>query len=112
MTINSISVGKDVVITINDANGPVATARIKSFMSKQKTSNRETIALDGINRHVNIPMGWEGDFEMERNSPLVDNYIANLESQYYAGQNIPTLTITETITEADRRKPSAMGTKL
>lgn len=101
MTINSLSVGKDVVITITDANGPVTIPRIKSFNSKQKTSNRETVALDGINRHVNIPQGWEGDFELERNNYLLDNYIANLEANYYAGKNLPTLTITETINEYD-----------
>lgn len=100
MPINGISVGRDVVITLNDNNGNIATNRIKTFSSRQKTSNRETAALDGINRHVNIPMGWEGSLEMERTSSVIDDYIANLENNvYYAGQNVPTITITETITE-------------
>jgi hypothetical protein len=99
--INGISVGKDVVLTLNDQSGLVTTNRIKMFSSKQKTSNRETASLDGTNRHINIPMGWEGSFEMERTSSAIDDYIANLEANYYQGQNIPSLTITETITEAN-----------
>lgn len=100
MPINGISVGKDITITFNDASGNLITlTRMKSFSSKQKTSNRETASLDGINRHVNIPMGWEGSFELERTSAALDTYIASLENTYYSGQNVPTATITETITE-------------
>jgi len=100
MPINGISVGKDVVLTLTNNNGVIATNRIKMFSSKQKTSNRETAALDGINRHINIPMGWEGSFEMERTSSAIDDYIANYEASYYGGQNMLPITITETITEA------------
>lgn len=100
MPINGISVGKDVTITLNNNSGFITTCRIKMFSSKQKTSDRETASLDGINRHVVIPMGWEGDIEMERTSNVIDDYIVGIEDSYYSGQNIPTITITETITEA------------
>ncbi len=101
MPINGISVGKDVFLTLTSPTGLITTCRIKGFNSRQKTSNRETASLDGINRHVNIPMGWEGDFEMERTDNTIDAYISNLEDSYYQGQNIPTITITQTITEAN-----------
>jgi hypothetical protein len=101
MPINGISVGRDVVLTFSNNAGTIITNRIKMFSSKQKTSNRETAALDGINRHINIPMGWEGNFEMERTSSVIDDYFAAQETLYYSGQNIPTITITETITESN-----------
>lgn len=102
MPINGISVGRDVTLTFTDSTGAVITLpRLKNFSSKQKTSNRESASLDGINRHVNIPMGWEGSFEFERTGPELDNYINSQESLYYAGKNVSTATITETITEAD-----------
>lgn len=101
MPINGISVGRDVVLNFSNNAGTIVTNRIKMFSSKQKTSNRETASLDGINRHINIPMGWEGSFEMERTSSAIDDYFANLENTYYSGQNLPTITITETITESD-----------
>lgn len=101
MSVNNLSVGKDIVISFNGPNGPVKFDRVKMFSSKQKTSNRETAALDGVNRHVNIPMGWEGSFEAERVGNSIDEFFQILEDNYYAGRNIPTLTITETITEAN-----------
>jgi len=101
MPINGISVGKDIIIVLNDNNGNVVTNRVKSFVSKQKTSNRETIALDGINRHLNIPTGWEGSFEMERTSSIIDQFIYNIEQAYDSGATVPLISITETITETD-----------
>ena len=71
------------------------------FTSKQKNKNLETIALDGVNRHLNIPIGWTGSFEMERTSPEIDAFFFLLEQQYQSGNTIPLTTITETITEAD-----------
>lgn len=102
MPINGISVGRDVVVNFNDQKGLIITCRLKKFTSKQKVTARETPALDGINRHVNIPMGWEGSFDMERTSSVMDDYFHNLENNiYYQGKNMTTITITETITEAD-----------
>lgn len=90
------------VVNFNDINGNIQTCRVKKFTSKQKVTTRETAALDGINRHLNIPMGWEGSFEMERTDSSIDDYFHNLENNiYYAGQNVGTLTINETITEAN-----------
>ena len=101
MPITGINIGKDIVVSIADNNGFVTVNRVKNWNAVQKTNKRESIALDGINRHMNIPIGWEGSFEMERISPDVDIYLANLELTYQNGGTIPPLTITETITEAD-----------
>ena len=102
MPINGISVGKDITIQIaNTAVGSITINRVKMHSPKQKNKKLETIALDGLNRHLNIPIGWEGSFEMERTSPAIDSYFANLELGYYNGQTIPLSTITETITEAN-----------
>ena len=101
MPINGISIGKDITVTFDDNNGNVVTTRVKMFSSKQKTANRETIALDGINRHLNIPTGFEGSIEAERTGPQLDQFIFNLEQIYAQGGPIPLITITETIQEAD-----------
>lgn len=101
MPINGLSTGKDITVTLINQYGPIATSRVKTFNAKQKTSNKETMAMDGVNRHLNIPSGWSGDFEMERIGPAMDAFIANLELQYQNGQAIPLITINETITEAD-----------
>ncbi len=99
MPISGISIGKDVTVSLDDNNGNVVTTRTKMFSSKQKTANRESIALDGQNRMLNIPTGWEGSFEFERTGPEIDNFINNLEAIYASGAPIPAVTITQTVTE-------------
>lgn len=100
MPINGISVGKDISITIADTNGSITINRVKMHSPKQKNKNLETIALDGVNRHLNIPIGWTGSFEMERTSPDIDSFFYQLEQQYASGNIIPLVTITETIQES------------
>jgi hypothetical protein len=99
--ITGINIGKDIVVSIADTSGFVTVNRVKNWNVNQKTNKRETIALDGINRYMNIPIGWEGTFEMERTSRDVDFYLARLEANYQNGKTIPPITITETITESD-----------
>lgn len=101
MPINGISVGKDTIVTMDDNNGNIVTTRAKMFSSKQKTSNRETVALDGVNRLLNIPIGWEGSFEFERTGPEIDTFIDNLEQAYMSGGPVPLITVTQTVTESD-----------
>ncbi|VVC75991.1 hypothetical protein AQUSIP_12920 [Aquicella siphonis] len=102
MPLVGISVGKDITVTLSDdVNGFITINRVKNWNAVQRNNKRESIALDGVNRYGNFPIGWEGSFEMERTSADVDNYFAALELAYQNGENIPLVTITETITEAD-----------
>src|SRR6185312_6111726 len=58
--------------------------------------------IDGIVRYLEIPDGWDGTFSYEKQDDQIDAYFAQLEAAYYAGQNIATSMITETITNADQ----------
>lgn len=98
MPVNNFNVGRDIRLTFTDVNNaPITFNRIKMFTSRQKTFNRESTALDGVTRHINIPGGWEGSFEIEKLDSSVDTFFSQLESAYYSGQGIGTITITETI---------------
>lgn len=101
MPINGISIGKDTQITLDDNNGNIVTTRTKAFSAKAKYSSKETVALDGVNRHLNIPIGWEGSFDAERTSNALDLFINRLERIYTSGAPVPLITITQTIQEAD-----------
>lgn len=103
MAVNDLNIGIDIRLTFNSANGLISfpSNRIKNFTSMQKTYNRETAAIDGVTRHVNIPGGWSGSFDIEKVDDSLDEFFANLETSYYAGQNIGTLTITQTIRNPD-----------
>lgn len=101
MPLNGFSTGRDVSIDIVGPNGPVRFNLVTKFNSKQKAKKEMIKGLDGIGRPVRFFQGWEGDFELERQDSQLDDYFAQIEANYYAGQNEATVSITETITEVN-----------
>lgn len=99
MPVNNFNVGKDVSLDIIGPNGPIRFNLITAFDAKQDTSEVKVKGLDGITRPVVFYDGWSGSFSAERQDSTMDDYFAQLESQYYAGVNQSSLTIMETITE-------------
>jgi hypothetical protein len=103
MPINSLNVGRDVVLDIVDpANGGVlGWTTITSFQARQKSRQLQSIAMDGTNNYAELPQGWDLSFQVDRSSPVVDNYFATLENNYFTG--IPTVgaQVTETVSEVD-----------
>lgn len=97
---NAFSLGKDVSLQIVTPNGslilPVTTT---SFEAKPQTNKIRRTGLDAVNRGANIPNGWEGTIELDRHDSIVDDFFANAEAGFYAGQNSYTASITETIQE-------------
>lgn len=101
MSINGFSVGKDVSVDIVTQLGAF-TFRVRTgFESRPRYAERESHSLDGINRHIPIPSGWEGSLELDRGDNNVDAFFAATEALYYSGQPIQRATITETITNPD-----------
>lgn len=102
MPYNNFSIGKDVVLDVITPNGvlnlPVTTT---GFEAKPLYNHIKSIGLDGLNREASIPSGWQGSINLDRQNNVVDAFFAQQEAGYYAGQNVLTATITETITEAD-----------
>lgn len=100
MPINNLNVGKDVRIDLIGPTGAyVSTSLIKSFTSQQMTNSLETMPLNLPPIFAEIPKGWEGSFTLERADSTYDDLFALVEANYWAGQNIPSGTITETISD-------------
>jgi len=101
MPLNGFSVGRDVSLNINTSTGTLNLSLITSFKSRQQVVKKSIKGLDGKTRTLKFPNGWAGSFDVERQDATLDDYIAQDEANYYAGQDNPTITITETITEVD-----------
>jgi hypothetical protein len=102
MPMNGFTVGRDVTLNIFGSDGQTHSfTQITGFDRKQETVHVQSKGIDGVIRHLELPDGWSGRITVDRASDDVDAYFAQLESNYYAGQNIPAAQITETITEAD-----------
>lgn len=101
MPINGYSVGRDVSVQIFGSGGSIVTFnKITAFDKKQVTS-KVTVRTLKDTQYLEIPEGWDGTISIERTDSNVDDYIATLESNYYAGVNIAAAQITETITEVN-----------
>jgi hypothetical protein len=99
MSLNSFNVGRDVTLTIVTDAGPLRAGGLTEFRSKQDTSEKKVKLIDGRNVPLIFPEGHSGSFMYERRDSIIDDYIAQLEADYYQGINHRGATITETITE-------------
>ena len=95
------SIGKDISLSIITPSGPLTIGLITGFQSKQDVTKKKIKGLDGLNRPVRFFEGWSGSFDLDRQDSTVDAYFAQLEANYFGGLNENTVTITETITEAN-----------
>lgn len=97
---NVFNLGKDITLVINTPQGilslPVTTT---TFEARPQYNKIRKIGIDGVNRGANVPTGWEGTIELDRNNSQVDLFFNAAEAGYYAGQNSYTATIAETVYE-------------
>ena len=101
MPAGGFSIGRDVSLTFNFPQGPVTFKNVVGFTRQQISTGLESKGLDGVDDFAEIPSGWQGTCEIDRKDPAADIAFAKIEDMYYAGQNIPYGTFSETTTEAN-----------
>jgi hypothetical protein len=101
MALNGFTIGRDVTLTIVTPSGPLNLSLITGFQSKQDTIDEKIKGLDGITRYLRFFDAWSGRFTLDRRDSTLDDYFAQLESNYYQGLSEGGVSITETITEAN-----------
>ena len=99
MPVNGFSVGRDYAINVQGPSGPLQLNLVTKFTKKPDMIDKKIKGLDGRTRHVTFYDGWTGSFQIERQDSTPEDFFAEQEAAYYAGQNMSPCTITETITE-------------
>ena len=100
MPMSNYTTGRDVTVQVYGNDGQIHSfSMITMFNSRQETNDIRIKRLDGQIDILRIPDGWQGTIEFTRQTSELDDYIANLEQNYYNGQNIQPAQITETIQE-------------
>jgi hypothetical protein len=100
MPMNGFNIGRDVTLDIVGQDGKiVALNLITTFDAKQMTDKVTIRGLDGHTRFLEIPDGWDGTIGITRGDRVLDDFIASLEENYYAGKDVIGSAITETIRE-------------
>lgn len=101
MPFGNFSIGKDVVIDILTPSGVLQLpATVTSFSAKAVYKRLQSAPLNGINLEVDIPAGWELEIGLDRQNSAIDDFFAQQELAYYAGQNVLMGSCTETISES------------
>jgi len=103
MPVNNQSIGKDVTVNIN-LFGKAVTIQpnaIMEFEPTPRTSEETRTGIDGVTRDAVFPIGWSLQFQIDRLDGVVEDMWASIEAAYYAGQNVGTGTVLETITNPD-----------
>lgn len=100
MPVSGFSVGKDVKLNLN-LRGGILRVILTDFEAKPVYSDLKSTPLNGPPIHLSVPAGWKGTAKLDRQGPAIDDYVTAYEAAYWAGENMLTGTITETISEPD-----------
>lgn len=102
MPVNGYTVGRDITVTIVNSLGAISSFAVRTgFSKRQETNDIKVKRADGTVDHLQIPDGWSGTLDYERNGSALDDYFADLETAYYSGVNIGSGSIVETIIEPE-----------
>ena len=101
MPYNSFSVGNDCQLVVMGPFGRIDLAYVTGFEVSQITQSVRVDRLDGIQLGAELPRGWQGGFSLDRGTSTVDDFIAQIELAYFAGQAIAPGTLYQYVTETD-----------
>ncbi len=98
---NAFSVGRDCQLVVIGPSGRIDLTHVTGFECRQVTAPVRIDRIDGVQLAAELPKGWDGSFELERGSSVVEEFVAGLEAQYYAGAALTQSTLYQYINEVD-----------
>ena len=101
MPYNTFSVGNDCQLVVMGPFGRVDLAHVTGFEARQITMAVRVDRLDGVQLGAELPKGWSGSFSLDRGSSVADDFIAQIEAAYLAGQSIAAGTLYQYVSEPD-----------
>jgi hypothetical protein len=101
MSLTMFSIGRDTQLVVIGPTGRIDLTHVTSFDSRQITRSVRVDRLDGTHMGTELPKGWEGSFELDRGSSVVDDFIAAAEQQYFNGNSVQPSTMYQYVTETD-----------
>lgn len=101
MPYNTFTVGSDCQVVVMGPFGRVDLAHVTGFEARQMTLTLRVDRLDGVQLGAELPKGWSGSFALDRGSSAVDDFIAQIEQAYLAGQSIGAGTLYQYVNEPD-----------
>ena len=101
MPSNLFSVGRDCQLVVMGPFGRIDLTHVTGFESRQVTASVRVDRIDGVLLATELPKGWEGAFDLERGSSSVDDFVAQVEAAYHAGNAVASGTLYQYVAEVD-----------
>lgn len=101
MSGSMFSVGRDCQVVVLGAYGRVDLTHVTGFEARQMTASVRVDRIDGVQLGAELPKGWDGSFELERGNSAVDDFAAQLEADFHAGNSPAPGTLYQYIAESD-----------
>jgi hypothetical protein len=101
MSATTFSIGRDTQVVVMGPFGRVDLTHVTGFESRQLTQSIRVTRLDGRQLATELPKGWEGSFDVERGNSVVDDFISQIESTYYATGPVNAGTLYQYVNEPD-----------
>jgi hypothetical protein len=100
-TTNAFSVGRDCQLVVIAPSGRLDLTHVTGFEARQVTAPVRIDRIDGVQLAAELPKGWDGNFDLERGSSVAEDFIAQIEAQYYNGAALTSSTLYQYINETD-----------
>jgi hypothetical protein len=101
LSLSTFSIGRDAQLVVVGPQGRLDLSYVSGFEAHQLTQSVRISRLDGTQMGAELPKGWEGNFELERGSAAVEDFISTSEQTYYNGGLTPASTMYQYIAEPD-----------
>jgi hypothetical protein len=101
MPYNTFTVGSDCQVVVMGPFGRIDLTHVIGFEAHQMTLTLRVDRLDGVQLGAELPKGWTGSFMLDRGSSAVDDFVAQIEQAYLAGQSIGAGTLYQYVNEPD-----------
>ncbi len=101
MPLDGLTSGIDATLTLSDSTGILLFTLLESFTSREDATVDKLIQINGQVRHPKFHQGWSGTFMWQRNSAVLDSYIAQQEVRYYEKHDQINATINLLLTESN-----------
>jgi hypothetical protein len=104
LPVNGFTVGRDISITLAGPGGGtivIPASAVTHFTKRPLKKDDWSRPLNSPPIPLYLADGWRGTVDIDRQDASLDTFQANLEASYWAGQNILSGTMLESITETN-----------
>lgn len=101
MTQKPYNVGRDCRVILVYNGKRIKLPSVTGFQSQQQTNRLSSSPLNDIPKFFDVPNGWSGGFDFQRDNSGADDLFAEIEGGFWSAGTMITGNIYQYVTEAD-----------